>query len=71
MSYVCTKFFRFLIASRSSAQDLPRSAYAFVPSQDYKRKWCDADLYDKYGLSESDIQFIEATIKPMELESDG
>lgn len=71
MSYVCTKFFRFLIASRSSAQDLPRSAYAFVPSQDYKRKWCDADLYEKYGLSDADIQFIEATIKPMELEADG
>jgi Eco57I restriction-modification methylase len=43
-SYVTTKFFRFLIATRSSAQDLSRSAYSFIPLQDFSGAWTDADL---------------------------
>lgn len=65
LSYVVTKFFRFLVATRTSAQDLPRTAYAFVPVQDFSRRWSDADLYAKYGLSEDEISLIEATVRPM------
>lgn len=64
-SYVTTKFFRFLVAARASAQDLPRVAYSFVPIQDFSRPWCDEDLYTKYGLTEREIALIESTIRPM------
>ncbi len=64
-SYAATKFFRFLVATRASAQDLPRSAYSFVPLQDFSKPWTDADLYDKYGLDEGEIALIERTIRPM------
>lgn len=64
-SYATTKFFRFLVAARASAQDLPRIAYSFVPLQDFSRPWSDADLYDKYGLSNAEIELIECTIRPM------
>lgn len=69
-SYVTTKFFRFLVAARASAQDLPRSAYSFVPLQDFSRPWTDRDLYSKYGLSEAEISLIESTIRPMEASND-
>lgn len=65
LSYVTTKFFRFLLATRTSAQDLPRSAYSFVPIQNFSRPWRDSDLYAKYGLSEDEISLIESTIRPM------
>ncbi len=65
-SYATTKFFRFLVAARASAQDLPRIAYSFVPLQDFSQKWSDEDLYGKYGLSEDEIALIEGTIRPME-----
>jgi site-specific DNA-methyltransferase (adenine-specific) len=65
-SYAATKFFRFLVAARASAQDLPRVAYSFVPIQDFSRSWNDADLYKKYGLSEDEISLIETTIRPMD-----
>lgn len=65
-SYAATKFFRFLVAARASAQDLPRVAYSFVPIQDFSRAWCDHDLYEKYGLSEEEISLIETTIRPMD-----
>lgn len=64
-SYVVTKFFRFLIAVRSSAQDLARSAYSFVPLQDFSMPWTDNLLNKKYGLTNIEIAYIEKMIRPM------
>jgi len=64
-SYVRTKFFRFLIAVRSSAQDLARSAYQFIPLQDFSEPWSDQKLYAKYGLSDDEIAYVESLIRPM------
>lgn len=69
-SYVITKFFRFLIAVRSSAQDLARSAYSFVPMQDFSRTWTDEELFKKYGLAEEEIAYIDRVIKPMNAEDE-
>ncbi len=69
-SYITTKFFRFLVATRSSAQDLPRAAYSMVPVQSYSRPWTDVELYKKYGLSVADVEAIESTIRPMTVEND-
>jgi site-specific DNA-methyltransferase (adenine-specific) len=64
-SYVVTRLFRFLIAVRSSAQDLARSAYQFVPRQDFSEPWTDQKLYAKYGISDDEIAYIEKLIRPM------
>jgi hypothetical protein len=66
-SYVVTRFFRFLIAVRSSAQDLARSAYSFVPLQDFSRAWKDEDLYAKYALTADETTYIAKLIRPMEV----
>jgi len=65
-SYAVTKFFRFLIGVRSSAQDLARSAYSFVPVQDFSKAWTDDELFAKYGLTEGEIAYIARLIKPMD-----
>jgi len=64
-SYVVTRFFRFLVAARSSGQDLARSAYSFVPLQDFSKPWTDEELYRKYGLTDDEIAYIEKLIRPM------
>ncbi|WP_034741899.1 Eco57I restriction-modification methylase domain-containing protein [Hyphomonas chukchiensis] len=69
-TYATTKFFRFLVATRSSAQDLAKSAYSFVPIQDFSQPWSDRDLYVKYGLSEEEIAHIEKLIRPMSASDD-
>jgi Eco57I restriction-modification methylase len=69
-SYVVTRFFRFLIAARSSAQDLARSAYSFVPLQNFSRTWTDKKLYAKYGLTDDEIAYIEKLIRPMEVDDE-
>jgi site-specific DNA-methyltransferase (adenine-specific) len=67
-SYVVTRFFRFLISVRSSAQDLARSTYSFVPLQDFSNTWTDEKLYAKYGLGDDEIAYIEKLIRPMEVD---
>jgi len=69
-SYVTTRFFRYLIAVRSSAQDLARSTYSFVPVQDFSKVWTDKLLYEKYSLSADEVSHIERLIRPMDI-SDG
>lgn len=70
ISYIQTKFFRFLVMLRKSSQHAASSVYAFVPQQDFSKPWTDTELYKKYGLTDDEIAFIESMIKPMELGSD-
>lgn len=66
MSYLKTKFFRFLVLLKKNTQHATSKVYQFVPIQDFKRTWTDKMLYDKYKLSEEEIAFIESMIRPME-----
>lgn len=66
ISYVKTKFFRFLVLLKKNTQHCTQSYYQFVPIQDFSKPWTDAELYAKYGLTQEEIDFIESMIKPME-----
>lgn len=66
ISYIRTKFFRFLVLIRKPSQHLLKNVYGFVPMQDFSKPWTDAELYDKYKLSQDEIDFIESMIRPME-----
>ena len=70
-SYLRTKFVRFLILQTLSSINLSRDRYEFVPVQDFSKPWTDEELYEKYGLTDDEIAFIESMIKPMELGGDG
>lgn len=64
-SYYCTKFFRFLVSLRKITQDSLRGTYTWVPQQQWNRTWTDALLYEKYGLTQTEIDYVEEVIKPM------
>tara|TARA_R110002051_G_scaffold31052_3_gene71226 strand:- start:630 stop:2222 length:1593 start_codon:yes stop_codon:yes gene_type:complete len=66
-SYYSTKFFRFLVSIRKITQDSLRGTYTWVPTQSWDHPWTDALLYKKYGLTQDQIDYIEAVIKPMNL----
>jgi site-specific DNA-methyltransferase (adenine-specific) len=66
-SYYSTKFFRFLVSLRKITQDATRHVYSYVPIQEWERTWTDAELYKKYALNDSEVAFIEAMIRPMDL----
>ena len=66
ISYIKTKFFRFMVLLIKNTQDAPKRVYSFVPMQDFSKPWTDEELYKKYGLSEEEIAFIDSMIRPME-----
>ncbi len=66
ISYIKTKFFRFLVLLKKNTQHATSKVYQFVPLQDFSHPWTDAMLYEKYGLNQSEIDFIESMIRPME-----
>ncbi|WAS06665.1 Eco57I restriction-modification methylase domain-containing protein [Gloeomargaritales cyanobacterium VI4D9] len=70
-SYLRTRFFRFLVSLRKITQHATHSTYLWVPMQTWDRIWTDAELYQKYGLTQEEIDYIESVIRPMELNSEG
>lgn len=70
MSYVQTKFFRFLLLQSLTSIHITKDSFQFVPCQEYTTSWTDDKLYQKYGLSGEEIDLIESTIKPMDLGGD-
>ncbi len=67
ISYISTRFFRFLVMLRKPTQHAPAKVYTFVPVQDFSKPWTDEALYAKYGLTDEEIAFIESMIRPMDL----
>lgn len=66
ISYIKTKFFRYLVSIKKKTQNGPRSVYQLVPIQDFSESWTDEKLYKKYKLTQEEIEFIESMIRPMD-----
>ena len=66
LNYVKTKFFRFLLLQSLTSINISKDKFQFVPIQDFSKSWTDEDLYEKYNLTQEEIEFIESMIKPME-----
>ncbi|MBO4840765.1 MAG: Eco57I restriction-modification methylase domain-containing protein [Bacteroidaceae bacterium] len=66
VSYISTKFLRFLVMLKKVTQDTTRNVYSLVPLQDFSHPWTDEMLYKKYGFTEEEIAFIESMIRPMD-----
>lgn len=66
LSYLKTKFVRFLMLLCVSGFGLSKMVFAFVPMQDFSKPWTDEELYAKYALSEEEIEFIESMIRTMD-----
>ena len=65
MDYLKTQFVRFLILQIAMTQQLSKASFAFVPCQDFTRKWTDKQLFEKYDLSSEEVNYIQGMIKEM------
>lgn len=73
--YICTKFFRALLFFNRSSLNISKGTFGLIPLQDFTENspidWehstvdeLDRQLYEMYGLSKDEIDFIEKTVKP-------
>ena len=75
MSYIHTKFLRYLVGILKVSQNIYQNVYEFVPLQNFTQKsdidWSkpvaeiDKQLYKKYKLDKKEIKLIESHIKEM------
>ena len=63
VGYMKTLFFRFLVSQLMCSHHITKNASQFVPVQDCKQEWTDEKLNKKYGLSEEEVAFIDASIR--------
>jgi len=66
LTYMKTRFFRFLMSLFMYSHGITRDTFAFIPILDMTKTWTDKKLYKRYGLAEEEIAFIESKIRPME-----
>ena len=65
ITYMRTRFFRFMMSLIKNTQNISRQSFALVPTQDFQVSWDDEALYKKYGFTKDEITFIESMIRPM------
>ena len=70
VSYLTTKFVRFLILLRKNTQNAAKGVYSFVPVQAFSQRWTDEKLYKKYSITEDEMAFIESMVRPMDLDGE-
>ncbi|HNS29128.1 MAG TPA: Eco57I restriction-modification methylase domain-containing protein [Tenuifilaceae bacterium] len=64
--YMQTRFFRFMMSLIKNTQNISRGVFSFVPIQDFNEEWTDEKLFSKYGITVSEIEFIDTLIRQME-----
>ncbi len=65
VSFLRSRFVRFLVSLRKIAQHNDAGRFAFVPDLSMDREWTDPALYERYGLTDDEIAFIESQVKEM------
>ena len=65
LSYLSCRLTRLLILLHKPSQHTTRKVYSFVPTQKWTKRWTDKDLYARYDLTPSEIEFVEKLVRPM------
>lgn len=64
-NYLQTNFVRFMIAMVTPTQHLSKQNFRYVPYLNFREQWDDERIYEFFGIENGDVNFIESTIKPM------
>lgn len=65
ISYLRTKFVRFLLIQMLASTSMSKFSYSYVPIVPFDHIWTDEELYTRYKFSEVEIACIKAMIRPM------
>jgi site-specific DNA-methyltransferase (adenine-specific) len=65
LTYIRTKFFRYMVSLCKATQNTSRRSFQFVPIMPADQVWDDAALYTYFGLSAEEVAHIEETVQAM------
>lgn len=64
-NYLKTRLVRFLIESLVGSAYMTYKQYRIVPYLDFSKCWTERELYQKYNISDEEVEYIESKIKVM------
>jgi site-specific DNA-methyltransferase (adenine-specific) len=64
-AYLWTRLVRFLVSLRKYTQHIYNERFQFVPDLPMDRDWTDEQLYEKYGITKTEVAFIESMVRAM------
>jgi site-specific DNA-methyltransferase (adenine-specific) len=67
VTYMKTRFFRFLMSQFMYSHHLTKSAYSFVPVLDLNEEWTDEKLFKRFEFTADEVTFIESKIRPFDI----
>lgn len=65
VAFLRTRFTRFLVSLRKIAQHNDAGRFGFVPDLSMDTAWTDEALYERYGITNEDVAFIESQVKEL------
>ena len=66
LSYIKTKFFRALLFFNRHSLNISRESFDLIPLLDFNHEWTDIELYERFNLTQTEVEYIEKTILPMD-----
>lgn len=63
ITYLRTKFYRFLLLQAVSSVNLSRDKWQFIPEVDFNESWTDEKLFEKFGLTADEAAYITSLMK--------
>jgi site-specific DNA-methyltransferase (adenine-specific) len=66
LAYMKTRVFRFLMSLFMYSHGITKDTFAYIPILDMSKRWTDADLAKRYGLTLDEVAFIESKIRAWE-----
>ncbi len=67
LTYLSTKFLRFLVMLKKASQHTLKIVYEFVPLLDLNKSWTDKELYELFGINDEEIAFIDSMVREMNI----
>ena len=61
-AYMKTRFFRFMMILAKNGQNMTKDTFRFVPVLDLNKKWSDEQLYDYFGLTSDERNYIQSIV---------
>lgn len=61
-AYMKTRFFRFMMILAKNGQNMSKDTFRFVPVVDLDRRWTDEQLYDFFGLTRDECNYIDSIV---------
>jgi site-specific DNA-methyltransferase (adenine-specific) len=62
-TYLESKLMRWVIKAVKISTPNSKKVFSFVPSVDLLKSWTDKDLYQYFGLTQEEIEYVESNIK--------